>query len=361
LTFDADKREILVGGGGTADLVSVTTSDGTTFSATHRFEVWTDDLNGVQSYTYETIELRPAGGSLTGHAEGTAQVTNGDLIEAVPFSAELVGGADITAPFFVPNGTSTPNNPFLPFVAHTSEPVLLTSRARLVGRDGASIELSPQLAPGDLPATWIFESGPVVLPPSEGYTVTVDGLLDFAGNSGISSGALRLAGWRTPPVLLEDGFESPTESALAGVVAGGDLAPLTGARSFYLGDLRAPGAAANHIAQYLFVRLALNPGDKVLRFAYRTVAPRDGLGFDISIDMGTVGRSIGGVSGVSLLTPSTPTTWSTGETVYLGDVRTMETPLPTDAAEELVLMLLTNVDPTATDATGLLIDDLRIE
>ena len=361
LTLDADRREIIVGGGGFGDVVAVTTSDGATFRATRPFGVWTNAMDGARIFTYDTFELRPAAGSLAGHAEGTTQVSIGDVVSAVPFSAELAGGPDVTAPFLVTNGLSAANNVFLPFEVHTSEPLPVTSRARLVAGDGASIDLPPRVVPGDLPATWVFESGPVVLPPSESYTVTVDGLVDFAGNSGAAGAPLRLTGSSTPPLVPEDGFESPTGAMLAGVVAGGDLAPLSGTRSFYLGDAKAPGASTNHAGQVLFVRLAVNAGDKVLRFAYRTVSPQAALGFNISISLGSVGKSIGGVSGVSLLAPAAPTTWSTGEMVYLGAVQTMEVPLPADAAAEAVVMLLTNVDPAAPRSVGLLVDDLRLE
>ena len=76
-----------------------------------------------------------------------------------------------------------------------------------------------------------------------------------------------------PPLVAEDGFESATGAMLAGaqVLSGSGAPVITGTCSLYIPALKAPSGGGWNEATQLALRVALDAGDKVLRFSYRTV------------------------------------------------------------------------------------------
>src|SRR5262249_20188391 len=148
------------------------------------------------------------------------------------------------------------------------------ARARIVGTAGSSFDLLPSVVQGNVPIVIAFDKPDVVLPPGDGYSVAVDGLVDLAGNSGGSGTPPRLGSIDAGPLVPEDGFESVTGPTFggAGVVRSGPLLPIAGAQSLYVGDVSSPGHDLYLQGPQLLARLAMQPGDTKLRFTYRTVS-----------------------------------------------------------------------------------------
>ena len=139
---------------------------------------------------------------------------------------------------------------------------------------------------------------------------------------------------------------------------------ITGARSLYIppiGSVFPPSGSAK--LTQLALRLALAPGDTVIRFSYRTVNPSafDGARFW----MGSEGGQIV-VSTLSSATQSTTTATIPGQgSVSLGPITAGEFALPPDAAGELTLLRIAQTAGSSSmpspPITGLIIDDLRAE
>jgi hypothetical protein len=366
LVLDGDAHRIIAGGGGRAGVMAVTSADGRTFRASTGFSVGVpgNGCSGLSELRYDTLEVTVTGSSLRGHATGSAQISCGDCIFATMFSADLQGTPDITAPFIVASGAA-PADPFVGFGVVASEPLPMTSTARLVAGDGSFVGLAPVVVAGDVPVITGFSKPNVVLAHGEGFVVSVEGLVDFAGRSGASEAPLRVATFGTAPLVPEDGFESAAGTTLGGatVISSGPLPPLAGTQSVYIGGSGAPTLTGRAPGTALEVRLALQPGDTKLRFSYRVVSSFGIAGFGATVNVGSVGHAASAPVDLPPVVQATQVTWTTGQTVSESALLTMEVALPADVTDELLVEIATLDGGCGArpPGAGVLIDDLRAE
>src|SRR4029078_4137633 len=116
-----------------------------------------------------------------------------------------------------------------------------------------------------------FTKPAVLLRYGEAYRVDITGMSDFAGNA--ATGNLEFTTRAPLPLVADDGFESLTDTMLGGaqVLSGAGAPIINGTRSLYVppGDAIAPGGPTTQMA----LRLAVAPGSKMVRFAYRAGNP----------------------------------------------------------------------------------------
>lgn len=380
LAIDFDQRRMIVGGGGTAYAVPVTVGPGHTFHAEKvapALQLFTVQLDGGLScmrdedVSYDSITFTVNGTSLTGTAEGHSNYLQYDYIIQTPFTAVIAGGPDATPPSVLisaPFGFSAllPVNPLSPPAFRISEPAAETSKARLVTSDNHAIDLVPSVnADADLSVVG-FQSPDVVLRYGVKYHIDASGIVDLAGVHGAASD-LTFETPATPPLVAEDGFEGVTTTTLSGasVIKTGSLPPITGTTSVYVSSVY--GSPINQSGAPLTVRLPVQAGDTKVRFSYRIVAQNQGiLGFSSVSATATVGVVDGKTShGTQFVDGGHRTMLADVDagTIYLGDVQTMEIPLPAGATNEVVFELSSSgfsCGPTSPTA-GVLVDDLRVE
>ena len=199
-----------------------------------------------------------------------------------------------------------------------------------------------------------------MLPHGKAYALDAEGARDFAGNAPASDALLRIGTIDTPPLIEPDGLESVHVPSLGGaaVVSSGDLPPITGGASLYIGTSIAPAHEQYHPSGMVRLRLAVPRGHTNLRLSYQWVAASFMVALEAKLTMGSVGASFvraGLSSGVSTARPVT-----SGGTIYFDEPQTLSLELPPDVGEELVIQI--EVDSLAPVApVGLLLDDLRIE
>ena len=265
---------MIAGGNGRGAVVGVTTGDGRTFRSTGGFAVGddsTDVCSGPADVRYDSFEVTITDGSLTGTAIGAATISCGDCSFLVPFSRDADREHATRRCRRCARPASAPATPFDSFGLVASEPLPVTATAKLVADDGAAIDLIPQITNGDVPFIVGFTKPEVVLRAGQGYVVTLDGLVDFAGQSDTVGPPLRFTSFVAAPTVAEDGFESATGSVLGGAMvmtaggAAGDRRETPASTSARKG---APGLDAPN-GRSLTVRLARQAGDTKLRFSYR--------------------------------------------------------------------------------------------
>ena len=363
LVLDPGSRRAIVGGHGLASVVRYTTANGRITLPPFTVGLPSAQCDGASTIDFTSLVVTVSDSDLTGAAVGAVRVSCGDCQFDVPFKADVSGTVDATPPLLFPG--TVPGNPFQSFSLATSEPLPTTATARLLMSDGSQIDLAPNIVPGEVPVIAGFTSSNLVLPYGVGIAVAFDGLVDFAGQRGAASESLRLTEFPTPPLVPEDGFESATGAQLGGanVISGGPLPPIAGARSLYFGGPGTPAPTDDAVGQVLRVRLAVQPGDSTLRFAYRMVGVYAGSGFGGTINVGSVGHA--SVSDFFAMSPlGTEVTWPNGRTAYLTDVATKEIALPAEVTDEVLVDMESfgfGCGGPAPPEGGMLIDDLRIE
>ena len=367
LVLDVDARRAIVGGNGRGEVVKLDTTDGRTFRAVAGFAVGGPggSCDGFTDIEYETLEVTVSDGSLTGTASGTTAVLGyHNDVESSHFTATLVGSPDATAPSLRVFALGS-LNPMHPFTVVASEPLPAGATAQLVADDGAAIDLIPEVVAGSTPLLVGFRKPEVVLRIGHGYTIVSDGMVDFAGHADTGNVPLPFGSIAEAPVVPENGFESVTDATLGGamVMTAGALPSVAGNTSLYIGPAGAPALDAAG-GRSLMVRLARQPGDTVLRFAYRAVTRVRPEAEVAAVWFGSEGASPGpsgtlpaGVLEQEMLTVA-------GEMVYVGVVASVALALPADAIGE-VLVVIEPIDFTCLwrlrHGAGVLIDDLRLE
>jgi hypothetical protein len=374
IVLDTQARRAIAGGVGSASVVPVTTTDGRTFKTVGKIVTGFPSAGpcvSVLSVTYDSLQLTISGDALEGSGTGSVQISCGDCVETFQFNAALTGSADHKAPFLTPAPGTGNATPFDPFGVFSSEPLVATSKARLVAGDGSTVDLVPTVSAGDPPFVMGFNKPSVVLRPGEGYSIAVDGLVDFAGNSGATEAPLRLAAFAPAPLVSPDGFESVTDATIGGapvVKAGGSIAPISGAKSVYVGGAGAPPLDNLQPGRALDVRLAVPAGVTKVKFAYRLVALGASAFFDAAVRVGSVGHGPGALASAPLMGQAAPTTTDPGAaTLYATPVATAEFALPADLGDELLLSI--DIPESSCDGgprpsppnAGILVDDLALE
>jgi hypothetical protein len=308
-----------------------------------------------------------ADGAWHGTGSGHAAFIDGDVGFEAPTSAVLVGRADATAPALVV--PRVPVDPLAPLVFVASEPLPPPAAASLVGRaSGDVVALTPLVVEGSSDGVVrAFAKPDVALRAGEIYDVVTAQLVDFAGLAGAST-PLHFTTEAAPPLVPEDGFESVTTASLggAGVLVDGPLTPLTGRTSLILnsGFGGGFGFLPYALGPRLAVRLAVQPGDTVVRFATRVVAATVATSatFYAQLRVGAAGTPVTARANVTADALAKVTLPVDGD-VFVGDATTLELALPAGVAGELSF----EIDSTSSGcgipppSTALIVDDLRVE
>jgi hypothetical protein len=364
-TAVGEAHQGIVGGGGRASFVEVTTTDAKTFSIS-RFQtgvVTGDPCMPVREIDFSRLEITISGSTVHGTAEGTVTGTVLDTYAYPGFTAEVTGAVDITPPVLFESSRFAPSS-FSQVALVANEPLPLTATAWLTTAAGARIDLQP--VTNEEQTLVVGFSGPgSVLPPADRFFVSQEGLVDFAGQRGTES--VELLGFFNPPLVTEDGFESATGPQLGGaaIVTGvGALKPITGSHSLYFGASGAPVPPESSFTPALNLRLAAKPGATKLRFSYRTVSTTSGHG--ASVRVGSVGHSSTSTqNSIYANGEGTKVTWENGGTVTLGPVTMLDVALPADVTDEVVVGFDTRAIVCGgfgpPQQSGVLIDDLRLE
>jgi hypothetical protein len=243
--------------------------------------------------------------------------------------------------------------------------VLPTATAALTADDGSSIELMPMLTE-DGQALYSFQKPNIVLRSGAAYRVITTGLVDFGGNSGQGAAAVVVDTRAAPPLIPEDGFESVADGALGGsqVVSGAWWPVLAGTKSLYSPALFS-GIGALPPYTPLALRIALAPGDQFVRFSYRVVAQSETtFVWGPTLTIGAPGSAAGAVMLASESGTFAPFQPANQATIYLGELKTAEIPIPAGSTGDLLIQRVesfTTCGLPPPPAAGIIIDNLRAE
>ncbi|HXU05250.1 MAG TPA: hypothetical protein VN903_30030 [Polyangia bacterium] len=330
---------------------------------------------GSSSVSYQTMDVTiGSSGALSGVARGrgTSLPTDTDFgFNSVVLSMSLAGVPDTQPPGFESDFfKGAPVDPLTSLTLIATEPLPPETRLALVDLRGDRIEL----APPDTQLTAAFSFFPAearMWRYDDLYRLSFDGVVDFAGNlwpPGTTTAFMTAA----PPVLVpEDGFESATGATLAGaqVLSGAGAPTITGGCSLYIPSLPSQLVAGPRAAiTQLALRIALDPADTVLRFAYRSVGQTNNGAGALGEPYYSLGSEGGPIASATLGADGGPTTIvSLGQgQVSVGPIMTAEFALPAGAASSGQLTLVRRVRASAgglpaPPIPGLIIDDLRAE
>jgi hypothetical protein len=163
-------------------------------------------------------------------------------------------------------------------------------------------------------------------------------------------------------LIAEDGFESAAAATLGGaqIVTAADAPTIAGGRSLYIPPTRGgEGGGQTQVA----LRLAVTPGDSVLRFSYRFVNPSGfrNTRYAVASPGGriewTMPEPDSGITTTQAMFP--------GSQYAVGPVTTAELALPADVTDEIVFGRVVQGTKCGglfpPPQAGMLIDDLRVE
>lgn len=323
----------------------------------------------VLDFDTMTVSL-DANGTLHGQAMGQVRSQIGEALAQVPATFSLVGGHDVTPPTLNPvTGALDPLSPITPLVTEVMAP---GASLTLVGTaSGDSFPLVPYFLDDDptQPVLGFSLSMPVMLRWNEVYKVVTRGVTDLAGNELAFATPPTATTPAPPPLQPEDGFEAVTGTtyAGAGVLEGGPLAPIAGTTSLLVGNV--DSFLSYKVGASFTVRLAVAPGDTVLRFDTRLAAPNkpdeSSQAFRGGMFVGAVGKEVQGFGDV-LADTMTKVSLAGGATIWQSPIGTTEIPLPTGATGEVSFEIIQ--EPVGPPGCGfpvqsmvLVIDRLRVE
>jgi hypothetical protein len=341
------------------DRASVTT-DGLSFAAAEDFIVGLPGSCAGSDVYYSSFRFTAdaSTGTLSGAATGLASLGVGDVAFSYKAALTFTGTRDLTGPTM---DLGVAVDPFHVPDLRASRPLPSDAIARLASA-GEIIELLPLQTSLELGLGFTLPLAPL---PRYGtaYDVMVTYWEDLAGNLGAPLAQLTTRG--APRLVAQEDFENP--GLLSGdgtIVDAAVLPPITGQRSAVLAKGQSsldPGFDSPHIN----ARLQVFPGGTVVRFAARPFG-RFATVFTSGITM-KAGVPGGRVS-MAVLPPSETTTSSTVQgptgSLGLGDVRTIEIPLPPGGDSEVVVDLYSGAPESCglpMPPVGYLIDDLRVE
>ncbi|HMF43564.1 MAG TPA: hypothetical protein VKQ32_22980 [Polyangia bacterium] len=313
------------------------------------------------NYSDVSFRFDPSG-RLLGSASGkVSHAFHGETGVAV--TASLTGVDDTVPPTitFVPGGDLT--DPFLSFRVFASEPLQPDVLPILRAASGDTVVLTPSFDPAGFVA--LFYKPDVLLRYGETYNLDISGVRDFNGNAAVGStpDSLTYTTRPLPPLVAQDGFESVTDATLGGaeVLTGAGDPIISGARSLYVAPISAVGVPALTIQFAL--RLAVAPGDTVVRLTYRGVNPNA-----LTTPEFVVASVNGPIASASAVGPNGNGTFATidGTQVLLGPIGTASIPLPQNVSGEIVIACWMDATtlcntPQPTEISGIIIDDLRLE
>ena len=166
------------------------------------------------------------------------------------------------------------------------------------------------------------------------------------------------------PAAPQDGFESATETTLAGamVMTDGPLPAIAGNTSVYVGAAGAPLLESSGPTT-LTVRLARQPDDKQLHFSYRVISTTMEASFYGMVRAGSEGAlATPTYYWLDAPGPQEPLTVA-GKPVFASPVVTTHLPLPADVTDEVVVAIsgVAPSCPPSPPPAGVLIDDLGLD
>jgi hypothetical protein len=366
MTIDPDGKRAIVGGGGKATEIALTTDDGRSFRSSQPFVVGASlaTCPKVAKVSYTSLAfLMDSPLSLSGTAMGTASITTPALMEAGFDVASFVCQPDDAPPrLVVPDGV-TLDDPLTPFQLWTSKPLPATALARMVGGDGAVSGLVPEVIDGRMPLIASFAKANVTLATGQTFQALFsDDVVDLAGHLAPKGDALPLGTIPAAPLIGADGFESATGDTVGGaaIVTTGGL-PLAGQRSAYIALPISPRPSDQAPTPKLVVRMTVPPGATKLTFTYRelTLGSNDNPGF---VQLGSVGRAPGAPVPIPAPEPFEQVANGTAR-FYQSPISSMIVPLPGDVGQEVIVLIETG--PVICNGSGgrpgILLDDLRLE
>lgn len=316
--------------------------------------------NGI---TYDHLTLTPsANGGIVGTASGRVSYATGDLLNDAKVTATFEGMPDHQTPALTLSPSTDPMDPFIPASLVASEPLTLAAAPVLLTAGGESSPLTPTARYMETFSFSGFGLPKVLLKYGETYRVAEAGLTDFAGN--IAKAGPSFTTRPAPPLIVEDGFESVAAQTLGGaIVADGTNAPvLAGKRSLYV----PPSGGGEGPVSQLALRLAVNPGDTVIRFSYRVVGLNSSpFGAVLSFLVAGAGTPVAGRVLPADTQPRTEFRLSPQTVVYVSAaLEKAELPLPAGTHGEVFLDRVggsswCGLPPPPT--LGIVIDDLRVE
>lgn len=365
LRLDPVGKTILLGVEGSASRAPVTSTDGQSFSATAPLKALFTTGSypcGPPQLTFDKFAIQVSGDGLQGTAEGRMDVFMGDVIYGYIVTMTMTGRPDDEGPSF---GDDIKNiDPLAGLFLKASEPLPAASTAAITLDSGLRLELEP-FSPMDSGGvlTGFHVKTERALRYDATYTLAVTPGSDLAGNAGRKLPKLQTLA--SPVIAAEDGFEGagPTLGGTQ-VVQAPALPPIAGTRSVYLAGNFAAGASAG---RRFTVRLAVAPGDKVVRFSLRPVFQfqQTAIPYGSAIRVAVPGGSI---VEAPLPGAETPTvrhdSGMGGPPLWLGKTVAIEVGLPADAKDEVVFDAAVGpggVCGLITPVPGYLIDDLRVE
>jgi len=335
-------------------------TNGVSFSVTEGFVVGLQGSCAGSEVYYSSFQFTVDGstGALMGSAAGLATLGVGDVAFSYKAALTFTGTRDLTGPT-IDLGTSV--DPFHVPDLRASRPLPSDAIARLSSA-GEIIELLPLQTSLELSLGFALPLAPL---PRYGtaYDVMVTDWQDLAGNLGAPLGPLTTRD--APRLVAREDFENPDLLSGDGTVVDASvLPPITGQRSAVLAKGQSgldPGLVSPHVS----ARLQVGPGSTVVRFAARPFGRFDTVSTSgITMEAGVPG---GGVT-TAVLPPTETTTPSTVQgptgSLGLGDVRTIELPLPAGADSEVVVDLYSDAPESCglpMPPVGYLIDDMRVE
>jgi hypothetical protein len=364
LRLDPTASVVTVGVDGSATRVSITSSDGQTFTTTAplRTVVWpSTNACGNPTVTYAKLTVTVQGSRLQGSAEGMMQILVGDVIYSYRVTLAMTGRSDDEGPSFGDNRQDV--DPLGELFLKSSEPLPAQTTGSLTAAAGG-LDLQPFVPmEGGGAVAGFHKPAAMALRYGVTYDVMVRPGSDLAGNAARKPPTLKTL---APPDLgAEDGFEGAKAGLLGGalVVEAATLPPIAGARSVFVAPYSLVAAGGS---RRFTVRLPVEANDKVVRFSLRPVFQQQQTAspFGNQIRVAAPG---GPIMSATLPAPEFPMTshqMPGGTTVWLGKVTNVEVNLPADARNEVVFdVAVGNFSGCGlfSPLPGYLIDDLRVE
>jgi hypothetical protein len=321
---------------------------------------------GRGTVTFDPVSVVLADGLAAGSVSGTATyVTSGATTLTAQIQATFFGEPHTAPPAFTaPDGAV---DPLAGIDLEASEPLPEQVATLLVGAPGGDT-VSVGGADIGLPSGGIHALAELgtALHYGETYTLQTDHVTDFAGR--MPAAPVTFTTRAAPPLVPEDGFESVTGTmfAGAGVLKGGPLMPIEGQTSLLLntGFGGGFGFLPYDLGPSLAVRLALSPGDTVVRFEAQLIAPDpiDQASFVGDLRWGSEGGTVGAAENVDGSGFTKVTLPALGD-IYLTPVKTVSLPLPADATGTITFEIIgqTFTCDAPPSPTVLVLDNLRVE
>ncbi len=362
LRVDPVAGSMIVGTPGSATSVPVTTSDGISFRAQDTVLLPIPAAGCASSAKFSDFSFAAGTNEISGTATGMGYIIHGDYGSLFPARLDFKGAPDVTPPSIVGQGAAV--DPLAGLVVFTtSEPLSSSAQAQLVSPNDR-IALVP-MGGGDASTTIGFQKPAGALRYDTTYELIVDHWADLAGNPGVTPDGV--VTFSAPPLIPADGFESaPPTLGGAAIADANTFAPISGQKSALVGS----SLTSYPLPSRFTVRLAVAPGDSVVRFSLRPFTTDVMLYSDlfgtqarlavpggeiVNVPLGNLGTS-----GTNQVTPS-------GMNIILGDTVELEAPLPSGATDTVVFDFQTGAygDDACRGAmippASYQIDDLRVE